>query len=113
MENLADAVQRRLPTMRWNLQRSTNDLKPLDLVATFVLPGREDHQLVVSMMFTRFGGTMEANCDLMLEEGPILSEIPTRDLGADPTPDSISTAAGEFEAHLLNAEEVIVRTLES
>lgn len=113
MENLTDAVQRRLPTVRWNLERSKNDLKPIDLAATFVLPGREDHQVVVSMMFSTFRGTIEAHCDLMLEDGPILSEIPTRNLGPAPSADSVSTIGGEFESFIRDGEELIVGTLSS
>jgi hypothetical protein len=110
---LTEAVQGRDPRIHCTLQRSTNDMKPVDLVATFALPGQEDHQLVLSLMFTRFRGTWEAHCDVMREDGPVLSEIPVHDLGVRPTNAAVEAVAREIETFILNADEVIVRALVS
>jgi hypothetical protein len=106
--SLGDAIRRELPSVRWALTTSKNQVKPLHMVATFALPGREDEQLVLSIMYTSFRGSMERYCDIMREDGPIVAELPRVNLGVETTEEVIERSITEVETFLTQGKDVIL-----
>ena len=111
IDRLGLAVKERRPDVRLDLSRSANDVKPLDLVATFSLPGRADEQVVLSVMFSRFRGPLELRTDVMREDGPFLLRLPPADLGTTPTEEAIRRSAEEAETFILNSHQLILKAL--
>ena len=110
---LADEVRRRAPECVSRLGASTNNVKPLHHSRTFGLPGRHDEALVLSVMFTFSCGPMHLHCDLMQEDGPILSDLPLRDLGVNPTDAVIDSAVADVVAFIPPLVGIIVAYLQA
>lgn len=110
---LADRVRPRIPELVSRGTSSSNRVKHLSVVRTFGLPGKHDDALVLSTMFTTFGGTLNVHCDLMKEDGPILRELGSRDLGAEPAEEKIDAAVAAVVAFATSSAEEIVAGLEA
>ena len=109
---LAERVRRRVPDLVTRGTTSANETKRLDVVRTFALPGRHDDALVLSSMFTFFGGSLNVHCDLMQEDGPIVRDLGSRDLGAHPSEEAIDAAVDSVVTFAGSCEEEIVARLD-
>lgn len=111
-ERLAGRVQARVTDAVSRNGSSTNKVKPIHIVRSFFLPGSEDNALVVSTMFTFFGGSLKVHGDLTKEDGPILLDLGTRDLGSKPTESEIDAVVNAVVAFVAAIEQPIVDGLE-
>jgi hypothetical protein len=92
---------------------SRNRRKPLDVVSSFALPGQTDRDVVLSTMFTWATGSLHILCDLMEEDGPILSDLGGRDLGTDPSEVEIEVAVDLVVAFVIGLADIVSTALEA
>ncbi len=113
LQSLAVEVVTERPTLRWTLNGSRNDVKPLHLVMTLELRQKPNERLVYSLMYTNWRGPIVRHSDLMVEDGNILERLPDDDLGMKPSDarieqsvdeaiDSIATLRDPILQHLLD-----------
>jgi len=111
VRQLVDRVRQRIPDLASHDGTSANDVKPIHVVRTFGYPGNDEDALVLSTMFTSFDGTLKAHCNLMRENGPILQDLGTRDLGLEPRESEIDAAVSEVEDFIEALDQYIIATL--
>ena len=112
-EDMVERVRRRVPELVARNGSSTNIVKPIHVVRSFALPGKQEDALVLSTMFTFFGGSLKVHCDLMKEDGPILRDLGSRDLGAEPADEEIDAAVESVVTFVASSEEEIVTGLDA
>ncbi|HXC79178.1 MAG TPA: hypothetical protein VNU19_19265 [Candidatus Acidoferrum sp.] len=111
MRQLVDRVRRQIPDVASHNGTSANDVKPIHVVRTFGYPGEDDDALVLSTMFTFHDGTLKVHCNLMRENGPILQDLGTRDLGIQPSEPEIEAVVAEVENFIGTLDQFIIAAL--
>ncbi|MGH7685482.1 MAG: hypothetical protein ACREN2_01485 [Candidatus Dormibacteria bacterium] len=112
-EQLVERVRLRVPELVARNGTSANAVKPIHIVRSFALPSKHDDAVVLSAMFTFFGGTLMVHCDLMKEDGPILRDMGSVDLGTPPNDDEIDAVVADVVAFAGTSEDEIVANLEA
>jgi hypothetical protein len=111
VRQLVDRIRQRVPDLVSHNGTSANDVKPIHVVRTFGCLGKDDDALVLSTMFTTFNGTLKVHCNLMRENGPILKDLGTRDLGSQPRELEIEAAIVEVGEFIGALDQFIVAML--
>ena len=78
---------------------------------TFALPGKDDDALVLSIMFIWARGPLLVHCDLMKEDGPVILDMGSNDLGPSPSASAIDAATDAVVDFVAGLGEVIVSSL--
>src|ERR1700704_6593469 len=78
--SLVAQISRQRSALRWTVNGSRNDVKPLHIVMTLERSHSANHRLVFSLMFTSWRGPLMRQCDLMIEDGEILARLLDDDL---------------------------------
>ena len=111
LSRLAVRIQRERPDMELRVNRSQNEVKPLDMVATLSVPSTVDDQVAISVMFTRFRGPLEYEADAMIEDAPVVAELPRRSLGTNPSDAEVGAAVAEVVAFVSQLDDAIGKAL--
>lgn len=111
LDGLTERIEQRVPNFVSRSETSTNSDKPLDMTRVFAIRDSKDSDIVFSTMFSYFGGALRIHADLMREDGPIISDMGSLNLGSNPSAGAIDESVDAIAAFVARLEDVIVTVL--
>lgn len=111
LEALGRGIKGQYPAVRWTINHSSNDVKPLDMIFVATKSGNWAESIVLSVMYTRFRGPLVRHCDLVIEDGDLLDALPDDDLGEKATWRGIDKSVSEVIDFVERSKATILTTL--